>query len=289
MAPEPLPDTLASPSMDSVQAQLRWAQAQGLARADAQWLLAHALQRSRQWLYAHADAGVDPAAAAAYAALVQQALVGVPIAQLIGHWSFAGLELRITPEVLVPRPETEGLLDWGLQCLAQSRAPKVLDLGTGSGALALALKSRRPEAEVWASDASAAALAVAANNAGLLGLRVRWLGPASWWQAVPADSPAFDLVLANPPYIADNSPYLRALRHEPLSALVAADEGLADLRAIVSGAAPHLQPGAWLLLEHGHDQALAVREALQGAGFAAVQTRADLAGLPRCSGGRWTG
>jgi release factor glutamine methyltransferase len=161
---------------------------------------------------------------------------------------------------------------------------QVLDLGTGSGAIALALAHAAPHAEVWATDVNEAALAVARDNTQTLGLRVQLaLGP--WWQAVPGQR--FGLVVSNPPYIAAGDPHLAALAHEPMLALSPGGDGLDAVRALVAGAPAHLLPGAWLLLEHGHDQAAAVAALLADQGFEAVDTRADLAGLPRCTGGRW--
>jgi release factor glutamine methyltransferase len=241
-------------------------------------------------LLAHGDAALAPDAALAFAADMARRADGVPLAQITGQREFHGLALSVTPDVLDPRPDTEVLVDWALALLAgplaDEPAPRVIDLGTGSGAIALAVKHACPRARVLATDTSAAALAVAAGNAQRLGLEVEW-SLRDWWRGLaPA---AAHLVLGNPPYIAANDPHLAALRHEPLAALTPGGDGLGALQCIVDGAPPHLQPGAWLLLEHGHDQAARVQQMLAERGFGAVQTRADLAGHGRCSGGRWPG
>ena len=262
----------------------------GLARLDAQLLLAHHLQQPRTWLLAHDDAALPAATAQAYGADCRRRAAGEPLAYLLGEWEFCGLRLRVTPKVLVPRPETELLVDWALELLAgplgKNPAPQVLDLGTGSGAIALALKQRWPAAEIGAADVSAAALAVARDNADRLGLPVTFV-QGDWWQ--PLAGRHFDLVVSNPPYVAGADRHLAALRHEPRSALTPGGDGLGALACIVESAPAHLKPGAWLLLEHGHDQDAAVRAHLAAAGFECIVSRADLAGLPRCSGGRWPG
>jgi release factor glutamine methyltransferase len=199
------------------------------------------------------------------------------------------LRLRVTPDVLVPRPDTETLVDWALALIAPLDAPRVVDLGTGSGAIALAVKRARPDADVHATDLSAAALAVARANATALGLAID-LHHGTWWQAVAGAS--FDIALANPPYVAAGDRHLRALRHEPLGALVpAADrgDGLADIERIVAGANPHLRAGGWLLLEHGADQGTAVRACLCGTGWGDAQTRRDIAGHERVTAARRPG
>jgi release factor glutamine methyltransferase len=185
--------------------------------------------------------------------------------------------------VLVPRPDTETLVEWALELPPTGLPhPAVLDLGTGSGAIALALKAARPAWQVTALDYSADALAVARTNAKRLGLAVHFL-QGSWLQGV---AEKFDTIVSNPPYIAADDSHLAALTHEPLQALASGPDGLDDLRAIITQAAAHLHPGGWLLLEHGYDQALAVRGLLTQAGFAEVQSRQDLAGIERCSGGQ---
>jgi release factor glutamine methyltransferase len=183
----------------------------------------------------------------------------------------------------VPRPDTETLVDWALEVLRDRPAPQVVDLGTGSGAIALAIKSRRPDAQVLATDRSAAALEVAAANARMLNMDIA-LHEGVWLAGI---GQRFDLIVSNPPYIAERDEHLPNLVHEPLGALAAGPDGLADLRAIVAQAPSHLMPGGWLLLEHGHDQCRAVAALLAEAGFEAIAGRRDLAGIVRCSGGQW--
>jgi release factor glutamine methyltransferase len=265
---------------------LAQARAAGVDRLDAQWLLGHHLRRDRAWLLAHDDELLPDALAADWQALVARRAGGEPLAYIAGEREFCGLRLRVSPAVLVPRPETEDMVRWALELLADTPSGPVLDLGTGSGAIALALKHARPALDVHASDASGDALAVASANSQALKLSIT-LHHGPWWQAVPGLRPA--LAVSNPPYVAPGDSHLAALRHEPLQALVPtgdAGAGLSDLHRLIDGAGDHLLPGAWLLLEHGHDQAEAVRERLLAAGFEAVSTRADLAGLPRCSAGR---
>lgn len=274
---------------------LALAQRLGVARLDAQWLLAHHLVRPRGWLLAHGDAALPAAAAETIASDLARRADGVPLAYLTGRRGFHGLELQVTPAVLDPRPDTETLVDWALSlldpdgALAGVPAPRVADLGSGSGAIALAVRHGCPRAQVHGTDLSADALAVAAANAGRLALPVSWHRGA-WWQALPLEAGPWDLALSNPPYIAAGDPHLPALRHEPPMALVPPDgNGLSALREIVWGAPARLAPGGWLLLEHGFDQADAVAALLRDAGFAEVQHRLDLGGHRRCTGGRWPG
>jgi len=264
---------------------LRRARELGVARLDAQLLLGHHLKQPRAWLLAHDDALLDTALAAAVAADLERRAAGEPLAYLVGEREFHGLLLQVSPAVLVPRPETELLVDWAIEVL-EDRLAAVVDLGTGSGAIALAVKHRCPAATLTATDASAAALAIAEGNAGRLGLAVEFTA-GDWWQ--PLAGRRFDLALSNPPYIAGGDAHLRALTHEPQAALTPGGDGLAALRCIIAGAPQHLRAGAWLLLEHGYDQAAAVRQLLIDSGFAEANTRHDLAGLPRCTGARWPG
>ena len=277
--------------MARVDELLAEARALGLERFDAQVLVSHALQRPRAWLLAHGDDAVNPTTAQQLRALFQRRADGEPVAYLTGWRGFHGLELRVTPAVLDPRPDTETLVDWALDILAGDlavlAAPQVADLGTGSGAIALAVAHGCPRAVLRAIDASAAALAVAQDNGQRLGLTVQWLH-GSWWQ--PLGPPQVHLALSNPPYLAATDPHLPALRHEPQAALVpASGDALADLRLIVAGAPTGLAAGGWLLLEHGFEQADAVAALLREAGFEAVDHRHDLAGHRRCTGGRWPG
>jgi release factor glutamine methyltransferase len=261
------------------------AAAQGVARLDAALLLLHVLGRAasdRGWLIAHDEDELAAQRQAPFESLCRRRAAGEPLAYLTGEREFFGLPLQVDARVLVPRPDTETLVEWSLQVLAGRHRPDVVDLGTGSGAIALAIASARPDAQVEAVDRSADALAIASANAQRLELPVRFR-QADWLQGAGR----YDLVASNPPYIPEADPHLRELRHEPASALVAGVDGLDDLRTIIAAAPPHLHPGGWLLLEHGWDQAPAVRALLQAAGFREVASRRDLAGHERCSGGRW--
>ncbi|WCM90930.1 peptide chain release factor N(5)-glutamine methyltransferase [Acidovorax sp. NCPPB 3576] len=259
----------------------------GLARIDAQLLLLHALGRpdaGRAWLLAHDTDALPLPTLAAFLALCQRRAAGEPVAYLTGRKEFYGLALQVDARVLDPRPDTETLVDWALQVLEPVTAPRVIDLGTGSGAIALALQHQRPDAQVLAVDASAQALDVARANAGRLGLPVRFA--TGDWLAGLEDSAVFDTIVSNPPYIAADDPHLAALTHEPLNALASGADGLDDIRTISGQSISHLVPGGWLLLEHGWDQAEAVQALLRQAGFNQVQSRTDLAGHARCTGGR---
>ncbi|MEZ5716954.1 MAG: peptide chain release factor N(5)-glutamine methyltransferase [Burkholderiaceae bacterium] len=269
----------------TLQQALSTALAQGLARIDAQMLLLHVLGRAshdRAWLITHDTDTLLPAAAEQFGALCQRRRAGTPVAYLTGRKAFYGLDLQVDERVLDPRPDTETLVDWALEVLAHQPAPRVVDLGTGSGAIALALQQQRPDAQVLAVDASQDALAVAQANATRLGLPVQFRH-GHWLQGMAG---GLDAIVSNPPYIAAADPHLAALTHEPLAALASGADGLDDLRSIIAQAPAHLAPGGWLLLEHGHDQAEAVAALLQQAGLAQVQSRKDLAGIVRCSGGQ---
>jgi release factor glutamine methyltransferase len=258
----------------------------GIDRLDAQLLLLHALGRAphdRAWLLAHDTDAMSDAAWSMLSERLSRRRKGEPVAYLLGEKEFHGLSLQVDARVLVPRPDTETLVDWAVECLEGRDAPRVLDLGTGSGAIALALQHARPDAQVDAVDASADALAVAQANAERLGLPVRF-SQAHWLKGAADD---YAVIASNPPYIAIDDPHLPALRHEPPAALVAGADGLDDIRQIVQNAPSHLAEDGWLLLEHGHDQAAAVRQLLETRGFAEVQSRDDLAGIARCSGGIW--
>ena len=275
--------------MNTLQNVLRHAAAAGVDRLDAQMLLLHAMDRSphdRAWLIAHDSYPLPPEASKRWNELLQRRQAGEPVAYLLGEKEFGGLTLQVDARVLVPRPDTEVLVEWALDALppAGATVPRLLDLGTGSGAIALTVADRRPNVHVTATDASADALAVAQANAQRLGLPVRFAHGA-WLAAVPGER--FHVIASNPPYIADGDHHLAALTHEPISALTAGPDGLDDIRQIVAQAPHALHPGGWLLLEHGHDQAEAVRELLGAQGFQAVSSRQDLAGIARCSGGQW--
>lgn len=274
---------------------LRRAQAQGLERIDAQLLHLFALGRplhDRAWLIAHDSEELDAAVLRRLEALVQRRTDGEPLSYITGHKEFFGLPLLIDARVLDPRPDTETLVEWALELIPPTHRaesigtqfPRVLDLGTGSGAIALALQHERPQARVTAVDASAEALIVAQANAERLRLPVRFI-QSHWLREVEG---SFDLIVSNPPYIRADDPHLAALTHEPLQALTSGLDGLDDIRAIVEQAPAHLKPGGWLLLEHGHDQAEAVRALLAQTGWQNVRSRQDLAGIERCTGAQKT-
>ena len=286
----------------SIKLTLATANSLGLDRLDAQLLLLHALGKpasDRAWLLAHDRDALPDSVNDAFMALAQRRLLGEPVAYLTGHKEFFGLDLRVDARVLVPRPDTETLVQWALQVLDGFAQPvarvgplashrfagpgvwAVIDLGTGSGAVALAIKHSRPDLQVSATDFSAEALAVAQANAQRLQLEVQF-SQGSWLQRIAG---RFHLIVSNPPYIAARDPHLGALAHEPLHALASGADGLDDIRAITRQASGHLHAGGWLLLEHGYDQAARVRALLRDAGFADVQSRRDLSGVERCSGG----
>jgi release factor glutamine methyltransferase len=252
---------------------------------DAEYLLLHVLQQDRMWLRLHGDARLAPAEADAFAALVARRGQGEPVAYLTGMRGFWTLDLAVDARVLIPRPETEMLVEFAQEKIAAGAAACVLDLGTGSGAVALGVKAERPCCTVTAVDASGAALAVARANAQRLGLPLECL-ESDWFSALAGRR--FDLVLANPPYIAAGDPHAGRgdLRFEPRAALVSGDDGLHDIRRIAAAAPAHLLAGGWLALEHGAEQGAAVRAILAAAGFTAVATRCDLSGHERITLGQ---
>ena len=254
-------------------------------RADAELLLADAMSTSRTWLIAHGDALVDAAPRARFHATVARRREGEPVALVLGRQEFWSLALELGTATLVPRPDTERLVELALERLAPGAPADVLDLGTGSGAIALAIASERPAARVTATDTSPAALAVARGNAARLRLGIRFL-QGDWF--APLQDERFHLVLSNPPYLAEDDPHLPALRHEPRAALVSGPTGIEALAAICAAAPAHLRAGGWLLLEHGDTQAAQVRALLHNAGFAGVGTWKDIEGRDRASGGQWT-
>ena len=266
---------------------LATARTMGVDRLDAQLLLAQLLNRPRSWLLAHDEALLAGDQWLLFQGQLARRAGGEPLAYLHGEKEFHGLTLSVNPAVLVPRPDTEVLVDWALEllggALGRVESPRVADLGTGSGAIALAVKNRRPQAAVVATDNSPSALAVAEANALRLGLDVGFAA-GSWWAALSGRR--FHLVLSNPPYIADGDPHLPALRHEPAQALTPGGDGLGALQQIVHGAPQHLLVGGWLLLEHGFEQAEVVRRLLHDEGFTDIETRHDLGDRPRCTGAR---
>jgi release factor glutamine methyltransferase len=262
-------------------------------RLDTQLLMLYALGRSqsdRAWLITHDDEELSEPTALVFRELCQRRLAGEPLAYIVGSKPFFGLDLQVDNRVLVPRPDTETLVEWALTFDTDHSVLKVLDMGTGSGAIALALKSVRPDWQVTALDASADALDVAQNNAKRLNLNVNFL-QSSWFDALAESKfdAKFDLIVSNPPYIVEGDWHMAALAHEPKQALTSGTDGLDDIRQIVAQAPLFLTSGGWLLLEHGFDQAAAVRDLLTQRGFVQVQSRLDLAGIERCSGGRWLG
>jgi len=247
-------------------------------------LLCHATGLSRVQLITQAERPLLDAEAARLAALVRRRLDGEPIAYIVGRREFFGLDFEVSDAVLIPRPDTELIVELALERLPGGG--RMLDMGTGSGAIAVAAAHTRPDARVTALDVSDAALDVARRNAAANGARVRFLR-SDWFGALQADE-RFELIVSNPPYIAAGDEHLAQgdLRFEPASALTDHADGLSALRTIIDGSPRHLEPGAWLLLEHGYDQAASVRALLAERGFSEVQSWRDLAGIERTSGGK---
>lgn len=272
----------------------------GTARIEVQILLRHVLKVSRASLLAHPERCLTDQEQARYHELLRRRLHGEPLAYLLGEREFFGLIFKVTPATLIPRPETELLVELALQHIPQMHpAPqasaacgggslfRVLDLGTGCGAIALSIAHARPDAEVVAVEASAAALVVARENAHQLNIPNIVFEPGNWFE--PLDMQRFDLIVSNPPYVAAGDPHLLQgdLPFEPLSALASGVDGLEDIRRIISNAPAHLKPGGWLMFEHGYDQATTVRNLLREAGLLEVFSVRDLAGIERVSGGRF--
>ncbi len=255
-------------------------------RGDAVVLLAHALSRTTAWLYAHGDAEIRTDERSRYEDLIARRAQGEPVAYLTGRRGFWSFELMVTPDTLIPRPETERLVELALERAPTTPGLRIADLGTGSGAIALALAHERRHAEVIATDVSPAALSVAAANAQALGLRHVQFRQGSWW--APLKGERFDLILSNPPYIGDDDPHLRQgdLRYEPAAALSSGRDGLDAIGIIVNEAPMYLRDGGWLLLEHGWGQGEAVRALMTQVGFVSVQTARDIEGRDRVTLGR---
>lgn len=249
-------------------------------------MLLHVLGRDRAWLFAHGDAPMTDTAAGAFEALLSRREAGEPVAYLTGSRGFWTLDLHVTPDTLIPRPETELLVELALARLPQEQSVRVADLGTGSGAIALTIAMERPLASVIATDADSDTLAVASGNARRNDIGHVEFRHGSWYSAV--DGAVFDVIASNPPYIAEGDPHLQQgdLRFEPPAALSSGADGLEAIREIVSGAPAHLRPGGWLLLEHGWDQGEAVRGLMLRAGFVEVATVGDLEGRDRVTLGQ---
>ena len=268
--------------------------AQALASAqldavDARALLRHACGSDDAFLVAHANDKLSPAQSVQYAALVARRAAGEPVAYIVGTREFFSLDFKVTPAVLIPRPETELLVEIALERIAADRAAGVLDLGTGSGCIAIAIAKHRPRARVVAVDRSAAALAVARENSARHRSSNLELRQSDWFSNLGAER--FDLIVANPPYVAARDPHLQSgdLRAEPVDALSAGEDGLECLRAIMAAAPAHLNNGGVLAVEHGYHQAPRCRELLAAAGLEEVFSRTDIAGIARVSGGVWLG
>ncbi len=273
----------------SVRDALAAAMRAGLPALEARMLLTHVTGLTRTQLITRDGDMLDAHANDAFSALLARRLAGEPMAHLVGHREFFGRAFIVTPDVLIPRPDTEVAVEAALARLAGKTAPRVLDLGTGSGILAVTIACERPDAQVWATDISAAALTVARRNADALGAPHVRLLQSDWYDAVPANQ-SFDLIVSNPPYIAAGDPHLGQgdLRFEPLDALTDHGNGLGDVAAIVSGAGERLEENGWLLVEHGYDQGEAARALFGAAGLAEVITLRDLGGNERCTAGRWS-
>lgn len=294
MAPsQPFAPSSSAPAGPSIDDLIRHSQ---LPRAEARRLLASLTGQPLTWFMAHGDDSADPDIAARFHTLAERRRSGEPLAYLLGQQEFYGRPFAVSPAVLIPRADTETLVETALEQLMLLRQQRravplsLLELGTGSGIIAITLALEAPDTEVHAVERSPDALAMAQQNAKALGAnRIHWHA-GSWWQALACPR-RFDLIVSNPPYIAANDHHLQQgdLRFEPPQALAAGPDGLDDLRIIIGGAPAHLNPGGWLLLEHGYDQEAPVQALLRDAGFADVFTRRDLAGQPRVSGGQWLG
>lgn len=256
-------------------------------RIDAEVLLLHLLGKPRSWLFAHAGDKPDPDLQTAYHALLDRRASGEPVAYITGRRGFWSLNLEVTPATLIPRAETELLVELALQRLSRDERRSVADLGTGSGAVALAIAHECPQSFVLATDASSAALEVAQRNAKRLGIANIRFAHGDW--LAPLDAQRFDLIVSNPPYIEAHDPHLLKgdLRFEPAAALASGADGLDDIRRIVGDASGHLEPGGWLLFEHGWNQGAAVRRLLEAERYAEVFTEQDLEQRDRVSGGRF--
>ncbi len=253
-------------------------------RRDAELLLLSVLCRDRAWLFSHSESSLSDTQLTAFNRLDKLRTEGVPVAYLLGRREFWSLDLTVNSSVLIPRSDTEVLVEWALEKISHGACQSVLDLGTGSGAIALALAHSNLNLQVTAIDCSAEALRVAAGNGLSLGLKIEWCA-GSWF--APVAGRKWPLIVSNPPYIAANDPHLKQgdLPAEPIEALVSGRSGYECFEAILATASQHLLPGGWLLFEHGYEQSEHLRGLMQQAGFVMLETRQDLAGLPRVTGG----
>ena len=256
-------------------------------RVDAEVLLLHVLDRSRSWLIAHSDDALTTEQAAAYADFVARRERGEPVAYIVGSRGFWSLDLDVTPATLIPRPDTERLVELALERISTERATKVLDLGTGTGAIALAIASERKNAQIVATDANTDALMVAQRNALRHSFAHVQFVHGDWF--APVVGKRFDVIVSNPPYIESDDPHLGQgdLRFEPAPALASGHDGLDDIRRIIASAGEHLVADGWLLLEHGWNQGGRVRDLLLAAGFRDVFTAQDIERRDRVSAGCW--
>ena len=257
-----------------------------IARLDAELLLAHVLHKPRTWLHTWPEYELNAEQALEFEQLVARRAEGEPVAHLLSYQEFWSLDLIVTPDTLIPRPETERLVELALERIPAEAAWQIADLGTGTGAIALALAKERPGCRILATDRSAAALAVAGNNARRHGLGNVTFREGNWFEALQGEA-TFDMIVSNPPYIKENDPHLQQgdVRFEPATALQAGQHGLDDLQHLIREALPHLKPGGWLLLEHSYDQAAEVMHLLQQAGYQQVHDYSDLTGQPRVAAG----
>ncbi len=273
---------------------ITWARAVGLEKSDAEILLLHSLGKNtsdKAFLIAHDQDSLSEDQESQFAQLAKRSLLNEPVAYILGRKEFYGLNFKVTPATLIPRPDTETLVDWALESLKKledpTKVPTVLDLGTGSGCIAIAIKHHRFDCRVWATDIKEDTLGVAFHNSKELKTEICFL-QGSWYEALArlGLEASFDLIVSNPPYIQAQDPHLKALSFEPIEALVAKQDGLGELGVIAAGALKYLRPGGWLLMEHGFQQGRDVQALLASCGLTNVQSRSDIAGICRCTGGQ---
>ena len=272
----------------TVQEALNWAVSElslvDSAKLDAEVILAHTLGQNRTWLKTWPDKRLSDDSIEQFQALIKRRGEGEPVAYITGTQDFWTLSLKVTSDTLIPRPETEHLVELALSKIPENDACLVADLGTGTGAIALSIASERPKATVWAMDISQSALVVAEHNRRQYALNTVTCHQSSWLTGWSGDS--FDVIVSNPPYVEQQDPHLDSLKYEPITALVAEDKGLSDIKIIARQAVQHLKPSGWLMLEHGFEQGPAVRDILTEQGFVEVDTQQDYAGLDRMTFGR---